>query len=282
MRIAVVLAAVLAIACSKKDEPSAAKAEPAPSPATAGSPPPRSATPGGVPAGSFVPETILSRLGDARFVAAIDFTKARRITATLPDAMGCIRDVIDSAALAVVGVDASGGTVGVVTRVPRRLTLSCLASWGFEATEIANAHDAVQIGDVHLDITWQDDMAIVTTGLKGVTGAPSRQIRDLIAVMPPHAFAWQVVDDSPYWKTRGMQRGTSSVVLVENELAVRGTVESTKPGAARKVVTEVLDALEQILKPGGILVPDRWIKISSTETNAAFEVTIPLAGLPPP
>jgi hypothetical protein len=235
-----------------------------------------------VPAASFVPETILSRLGDARFVAAIDFAKARRITATLPDGMGCTRDVIDSAALAVVGVDARGGTVGVVTRVPRRLALSCLASWGFEAIEIANAHDVVQIGDVPLDITWQDDMAIVTMGLKGVTGAPSRRIRDLIAVMPPNAFAWQVVDDSPYWTKRGMQKGTISMALVESELAFRGTLESTKPGGARKVATDVLDALKETLKPAGIVVPDRRIKLSSTETTAAFEVTIPVAGLPPP
>lgn len=282
MRIGIaVVVAIFAVACSKKDEPPAAKAKAAPSaPAPTEAPKPSA----GHPADSFVPESILSRLGDSKIVFAVDFTKLRttRFNTLIPDVLGCVRDMADAAGIAVLGADARLAVMGFITKIPQSLTNTCLGSLGINPVASGDGSDQFDLGGRQISVAWRDDVAVIHETGKEVTGTLSKQIRDTIARMPPTAIGWLIVDDFDNWKTQGAQRATLSFDASETAFMLSGTVDGTRPGSARQFVTETLDAVKAGLGDAGMVVQDRWFKISSTEMSAAFEMKMPLSALPAP
>ncbi|NVB83414.1 MAG: hypothetical protein HOV81_33890 [Kofleriaceae bacterium] len=278
MRIAVVLAAILAIACSRKDEPSAAKSAPAAPPASVGSasaaPWPASPTRSGVPAVSFVPDAILSQVGASHTILAVDFTKvveSGQLTKLVPHKLRCIRELIGSAGILVVGLGDS--MTAIVTKLPERATVKCLERLGFGEAERRDGGHLFLRPDIQLSAVWTGDTAVITKlGDKPGTGTLAASVRREIELISPSAASWMISDEQEDLKLVKLW-----VEVSESSVNLFGSFEGKKPGAAKRALRDIRERMKKAVVDWGLPpLEDSWFRTSSTETTAAVELRLAL------
>ena len=239
------------------------------------------------PASRFpiVPDAVMGQLGEIGFALAVDLHRLdlAKVQSIIPDQLGCLRELLRDAKMAVITVGLGDTWEGRLTGLTEAGTHDCLVAtskaFGIEPKHEADNSTTLPIPDNALSLLWHGDEVVITQhGARLRYGAPPGVITDLLAQVPRTAKGWLVGSGFPKYKIK------STVAWLETTDATwtfTVVAESTEMGAAKPWMDSVVDGFRTAAELKKVAVDDKWFALESTPTTAKLVVTIPIAAFVP-
>jgi hypothetical protein len=233
----------------------------------------------------IVPDAVMAQLGEIGFALAVDLHRLdlAKVQSIIPDELGCLRDIMRAAKIAVISVGTGDTWEGRLTGVTELAAHDCLVAtakaFGVAPTLEADNSTTLAIPDNAVSLLWHGDELVITQkGARVRYGAPPGVITDLLAQVPRTAKGWLVGSGFPKYKIKstGAWLDTTDTTWTFTIIA-----ESTEAGAARPWMDSVAGGFRSAAELKKIAVDATWFAIDSTPTTAKLVATIPIAAFVP-
>lgn len=232
----------------------------------------------------IVSDEVMAQLGDVGFVLAIDLHKldAAAVDSLIPSSLGCARDVIRTAKLAVVTKGPQtweARITGIAEARAKQCAASIADALGISVTPTDSHTMAIELPGASMVVTWRGDEAVVAeTGATIRAGSPPGVITDLLASVPRNVDGWVVTSGIPADKIK-------SAVAWLDATATTWTITvmavSSEIGAAKPWMESIVGGFSAAAEAASIPVAASWFAVEATPTTAKLVATIPLAAFVP-
>lgn len=233
----------------------------------------------------IVPDAVMSQLGDVGFVLAVDLhtLDLTSVSAMIPDAFSCARDIARSAKMAVITAGVPDTWEGRITGIAEASSRNCAVAIangvGIAVTPAGDHGATLDAPGTAISLLWHsDELLVAQKGAQIRSGGPPGVITDLLAPVPRHVQGWLVTSGMPAYKIKSV---TAWLEATSSAWKFTAIAESTESNAARPWAENIVGGFTSAAAAKQISVDASWFAIESTPTTAKLIATIPLAAFVP-
>ena len=233
----------------------------------------------------IVPNVVLGQLGDVGFVLAVDLPRLdlAKLDSMIPAELGCIRDQLHAAKVAVVSEGVGDVWEGRITGLTDAGTRDCIAAtakaFGVTAQRETDGTTTLAVPDDPVSLSWHgDEVTIAQKGQRVRNGPPPGVITDLLASVPKDAKGWIVSAGLPKYKIKSLIAWLDTTATTWTFTI---SVEAIELGAVKPWLESVIHGFRGAAEAKGVAVDESWFKLDATPSAGKLVVTIPIAAFVP-